>query len=174
MIYAHIYNDFGKFKVCYNRWHKFLDAEEEAKISKNLVATIEEPTGDSLLLAKKVVDYADAEGIRIERFPVSAARRRSLALVAELTESDRIEMLETAVKNLAALLHREHRRLLEALKSKKEARRALDRSTDIAEQLLYTLQVQNNIDQIAEEELGCEHVEPARGIYWERRERTDC
>lgn len=174
MMYAHIYNDFGRFRICYRKWTKFHDLEEEKELSPNIIATLEEPTGDDLLLLKKIYDYVEAEGIYIESLPpAKSIRNRCLAQLASLPDSDKIEMLETSVKNLAELLNTERRRLSEAVESIKQAREALNRSTDKSEQLLYTLQVQDAIDKIAEEELGCEHIEPARGLYWERRKQTD-
>lgn len=173
-MYAHIWNEFGTFKICYRKFLKFRNKEEEEKISKNLVATIEEPTCDDFLLMKKVIDYAEAEGLRIEGLAVSAIEKNFLTQVAALPDEDRVGMLETAVRNLAALLERERHQLLDSLEHLKQARQVVDKLTNTAEKLLYTLQVQSAITEIAEDESHCEHLEPARGIYWERRKRTDC
>ena len=174
MIYGHIFNDYGKLKVCYRRWTKFQDAEDEEKISKNLIATLDDPTGDSFSLAKRVADYAAENGLKIDCFSISKSDATVLAHIAELTEKDEIEMLKSSVRNLAAHLESAMRANRELSRQAKKAIAALEEQIYTSENLLYCSEIQYAIHEIAEEELGCEHLINATGIYWERRKRTDC
>ena len=167
MIYAHIYNNFGQTRICYRKFFKFHDTEEDKRIAKNLIATISEPTGDDLFLAKQVVDYAEKEGLHIDGLPTSSVKRRVVEQVSALPLEDKIEMLEISVRNLAALLEKDRRELA-------ETRAKLRQLSDRNGVLIYALELTAAIELIAEVELGCEHTKEARDKYWERRRLTDC
>src|SRR3989344_2129117 len=167
MIYAHIYHHFGQTRICYRKFFKFHDTEEDKHIAKNLIATISEPTGDDLLLAKQVVDYAEKEGLHIEGFPMSSVKKRVLEQVSALPAEDKIEMLEISVRNLVALWERDRRELA-------EIRAKLKQLQDRNGVLIYALEVMAAIELIAEGELCCEHIQEARDKYWNLRKQTDC
>lgn len=165
MMYAHIYNHYGEVRILFRKFAKFSDAEDEAKISKNLIATIAEETGDDMLLIKKVLDYAVAEGIEIVDFPVSSVDKKSLEVVAALPLADRVEMLETSVRTLSVLLEKSLKEAAELRGSHALARR-LGREL---EETMYLLRQVNTVVSIAGEELGCEHINTARLIQSERK-----
>ena len=167
MIYAHIYNNFGQTRICYRKFFKFHDTKEDEHIAKNLIATIFEPTGDDLLLAKQVVDYAEKEGLHIEGLPMSSVKKRVLEQVSALPAEDKIEMLEISVRNLVALWERDRRELA-------EIRAKLKQLQDRNGVLIYALEVTAAIELIAEGELCCEHIQEARDKYWNLRKQTDC
>ena len=167
MIYAHIYNNFGQTRICYRKFFKFHDTEEDKRIAKNLIATISEPTGDDLFLAKQVVDYAEKEGLHIEGFLMSSVKKRVLEQVSALPAEDKIEMLEISVRNLVALWERDRRELA-------EIRAKLKQLQDRNGVLIYALEVTAAIELIAEGELCCEHIQEARDKYWNLRKQTDC
>jgi len=171
MMYAHIYNDFGTFKVCYRHLKKFTGIDDEKKISRNLLKTIQEETGDDMVLAKKVAEYIQGEGIHIDGFSSEAVAQ--INRTAALSESDRIEMLITSTRNLAALLEIEWRKNVELVKRNKAFEIFLEDKSRILEKLLYHLEVQDTIMAIAENELESGDIEEASSIYWERRIETD-
>lgn len=164
MIYAHIYDHSGQKRICYRKFFKFHDTEEDKRVAKNLVATISEPTGDDLLLAKQVIDYAEKEGLHIAGFSMSSVRRRVLEQVSDLPPEDRVAMLETSVRNTAAWLEKTSRELAET-RAKLESQLARNGV------LIYALEVTAAIELIAEE-LGYD-MDEARRLYWEKRKEND-
>ncbi|OGF62007.1 hypothetical protein A2926_01435 [Candidatus Giovannonibacteria bacterium RIFCSPLOWO2_01_FULL_44_40] len=169
MIYAHIYNDCGKFKLCYRKWTRFHDVEEEKELAPNIVATIEEPTGDELLLLKKIYDYVAAEGIIIESLPsAKSIRNRCLTRLASLPDSDKVEMLETSVRNLAALLEKLRREADEM----KNVNAHIPHLLSELEKTGYMLEQLSAVVSIMEDELGCEHLDAARRIQFERKAQS--
>ena len=103
------YKGVGKYSFFCRQFVKFRDPEEERLIAPFIKTIIEEETGDGILLMEKMAQYVRENHLELE-FPIDLI---GIEKSANLSDRDRIEMLETSVRALAQQLEDAQRKAWE-------------------------------------------------------------
>lgn len=140
------------------RRQKFDSAEEQKQLSPYILAILQEETGDIFLLEQKVLRYAKENGVTI----VHDFSSSDVDEVAEISTEERIEMLESSVRALAAKLEAVQREKWEL----EYAAWCVNQQQDDVVRSEFLLGEASAIMKIARNQFGCKHIKrAAKSLY---------